>query len=127
MTTWLHEIIAGVWDIEKAPVEWKQALKVPAFKSGNASLLDNYRGISLLSIPGKVYSLLIGKRIKAWPDQQLLDAQCGFRPTRGCNDAIFGLTRVLEEALKRHRNICMCFIDLSKAYDSIPRDLAWEI
>ena len=65
VTTWLHEIIVGVWDIEKAPAAWKQAWIVPAFKSGDASLLDNHRGISLLSIPGKVYRLLIGKSIKA--------------------------------------------------------------
>ena len=100
---------------------------MPVFKSGDATMLDNYRGISLLSIPGKVYSLLIGSRFKEWADQQLLDAQCGFRPSRGCNDAIFGLRRVLEEAMRRHRNSYMCFIDLSKAYDSIPRDLAWKI
>ena len=55
----MHEIIVGGWDIEKAPAEWKQALIVPAFKSGDASLLDNSRGINLLSIPGKVYSLVM--------------------------------------------------------------------
>ena len=127
VTAWLHKIIAGVWATEKAPTEWKLALIVPVFKSGDATVLDNFRGISLLSIPGKVYSLLIGDRFKAWADKQLLDAQCGFRPSRGCNNAIFGLRRVLEEALKQHRNLCMCFIDLSKAYDSIPRELAWNI
>ena len=61
---------------------------VPVFKSGDASVLDNYRGISLLSVPGKVYSMIIGNRLKAWIDTNLLDVQCGFRPNRGCNDAI---------------------------------------
>ena len=126
LTRWLHEVILGVWESERAPAEWKQALIVPVFKSGDKSLLDNYRGISLLSIPGKVYSLIIGERLKKWADQQLLDAQCGFRSERGCNDAIFALRRLHEEALAKQRNIYTCFIDLTKAYDSVNRALAWE-
>lgn len=127
LVVWLHEIIKGVWDTCQAPKEWKQALIVPVFKSGSAALLDDYRGISLLSIPGKVFRMIIGGRLKSWADEQLLDAQCGFRPTRGCADAIFSLKRVHEEALRRQCNMCTLYIDLSKAYDCINRSLAWEI
>ena len=126
VVAWLHEIIVDVWESGKAPPEWKQALIVPLFKSGDAALLDNYRGISLLSIPGKVYSMLIGQRIKAWANEQLLEAQCGFRPARGCSDAIFALRRVQEEAQRRGRNLQICYIDLSKAYDCIDRSLAFD-
>ena len=127
ITAWLHEIILGVWESERAPAEWKQALIVPVFKSGDKALLDNYRGISLLSIPAKVYSLIIGERLKKWADEHLLDVQSGFRPERGCADAIFSLRRLQEEALNKQRNMFTCFIDLSKAYDSIPRALAWDM
>ena len=125
--SWLHRIITATWESEVAPADWKKALIVPVFKSGDASVLDNYRGISLLSIPGKVYSMIIGDRMKEWADEQLLDVQSGFRPHRGCNDAIFSLRRVHEEALRQHRNVYTCFVDLSKAYDSIDRNLAWTI
>ena len=123
----LHEIIVSVWRTEHAPEDWEKALLVPVFKSGDPSVLDNYRGISLLSIPGKVYSMIIGNRLKEWLDEQLLDVQSGFIAHRGCNDAIFALRRVHEEALKQHRNVCTCFVDLSKAYDSIDRPLAFKI
>ena len=42
-------------------------------------LLDNHRGIILLSIPGKVFSMLIGERLKAWVDEKLLDASMRFQ------------------------------------------------
>ena len=79
LVQWLHEIIVEVWESGKAPPDWKKALIVPAFKSGDASMLNNYRGISLLSIPAKLYSMLIGDRIKAWVEHELLEIQFGFR------------------------------------------------
>ena len=125
--SWLYKIIVAAWESEQAPADWKKALIVPVFKSGDACVLDNYRGISLLSVPGKVYSMIIGDRLKDWVDQQVLDVQSGFRPNRGCNDAIFSLRRIHEEAMQHHRNVFTCFVDLSKAYDSIDRDLAWTV
>ena len=124
---WLHDIIVQAWISEKAPEDWKKSLIVPVFKSGDTTILDNYRGISLLSVPSKVYSMLIGERLQEWVDSQLLDVQCGFRSDRGCNDAIFGLRRLHEEAMRKGQAVFTSFIDLSKAYDSIDRKLAWQI
>ena len=124
---WLHEIIVEVWNSGEAPPDWKKALIVPVFKSGDASMLNNYRGISLLSVPAKLYSMLIGDRIKEWVESELLEVQYGFRAERGCMDAIFGLKRLHEEAFRKDQGIFTCFIDLSKAYDSIDRNLAWEV
>ena len=77
--------ITQVWDSEAASANWKKALIVPVFKSGDAPILNNYRGISLLSISGKVYSMIIGNILKAWIDANLLDVQRGSRPSWGCN------------------------------------------
>ena len=40
--------------------EWEEFLGVvvPIFKKGNQRECSNYRGITLLSLPGKVYSLI---------------------------------------------------------------------
>ena len=44
---WLHKIIVETWTSGQAPSDWKSALIVPVFKSGDVTLLDNFRGISL--------------------------------------------------------------------------------
>lgn len=53
---WLTRVIRLVWDRGKAPQEWKDILVTAIPKKGDPSYCDNLRGISLLSIPGKVYA-----------------------------------------------------------------------
>jgi hypothetical protein len=80
MAQWLHRVICAVWVSGKAPVDWKRALLVPLYKGkGSAKLTGNHRPISLLSIPGKVYALLLLSRVNAQIESQLLDCQSAFR------------------------------------------------
>ena len=55
------------------------------------------------------------------------ESQFGFMPGRSTTDAIF----ILKQKIKKHRegqkNIRVTFIDLEKAYDSIPREEIMEI
>jgi hypothetical protein len=62
---------------EQAVVEWKTCTIVPLFKKGDAEVCDNYRGISLLSIPSKVLAKILYKRIEKKIEPQLHEAQCG--------------------------------------------------
>ena len=70
---------------------------------------------------------MLGNRVKEWLDLQLLEVQCGFRPGRGCVDAAFSLRQLHENAVRRGQKLITSFIDLSKAYDSINRPLAWQV
>jgi len=49
---------------------------------------DNFRCISLLSIPGKVYPVVIMARISSHICAQLLDWQTAFRKGRGLTDSL---------------------------------------
>jgi len=50
---WIWRILQKVWNQEQIIDEWRTSIIVPLFKKGDAELCDNYRGISLLSIPSK--------------------------------------------------------------------------
>jgi len=89
---WVHRVILAVWKVGWVSVAWKRALVVPLYKGkGSQQATNNYRGISLLSIPGKVYAMLFMHRVNQIVGANLHEAQCGFRFGRGTVDAMFML------------------------------------
>lgn len=62
-----------------APVAWKQALVVLLYKGkGSQQSTDNYQWINLLSILGKVYTMLFMHRVSQVVGANLHKVQCGF-------------------------------------------------
>ena len=82
---------------------------------------DNYHGISLLSIPGKILANVLLGWLRPVIEPSLLEQQCGFRPQRETIDQIWVLRQVIEKAVEHRSNLHICFVDLSKAFDSVPR------
>ena len=60
------------------PQDWKDSVLVPVFKKNDRLICDNNRGISLLSVPGKVLANILLERLKQSVEPLLLEAQCGF-------------------------------------------------
>ena len=125
---WIHRVILLVWRIEKVPHDWQKAILVPLYKGkGDRSVCDSWRGISLLSVVGKMFLHILLKRLVKIFDSRLSEAQAGFRKGRGCADQIFTIRRVMEQAAEKHKPIYACFIDLKAAYVRItlyPRNYA---
>lgn len=48
-----------IWEEERTPKEWSKATLIPIHKKGDRSNPDNYRGIALLSVAGKVLTRLL--------------------------------------------------------------------
>ena len=99
-------------------------VKLP--KKGDLGNCNNYRGITLLSIPGKVFNRVILNRIKDAVDNTLRDEQAGFRKNRSCTDQIAALRIIIEQSHEWKSPLIINFIDYEKAFDSIDRTL-WKI
>ena len=129
---WLHRVILRVWETGDVPVAWRQAIIVMLYKGkGPKDEAGNYRGISLLSLPGKVFAAIILHRVYLQIDAgevaPLHEAQCGFRRGRGAVDAMFTL-RALGSACKAYGTcFARAYVDFTKAYDSIDREALWRI
>ena len=54
----LHDLIITIWMEEQVPQDWKDSNIVPVFKKGSRKD-SNYRGLSLLSVAGKIMARII--------------------------------------------------------------------
>ena len=53
--------------------------------------------------------------------------QHGFVENRYCAHGINTVAQLQEKAAKRRESLCCVYIDFAKAFDSVPRELAWEV
>jgi len=122
----LYLFCCKVWQEEKLPDEWTKGIIFPIFKDGDKRDTGNYRGITLLSIVGKVYAQVINERLMSYCEKNkvLVEEQGGFRPHRGCPDQLFSLVEILQNRGKKG-TFC-CFIDVKKAFDRVFRAGLWQ-
>ena len=52
--------------------------------------------------------------------------QAGFRKGRGTRDQIASIRWIIEKAGEFQKNIYLCFIDYSKAFDCVDHDKLWK-
>eukprot|EP00117_Sycon_ciliatum_P033454 scpid42513/ scgid5633/ Probable RNA-directed DNA polymerase from transposon X-element; Reverse transcriptase len=126
-TDHLLELLHSVWDSGSVPGDWVNAQLVPIPKKGNLAECDNWRGIALLDVIGKVVARVIQSRLADKLDDVLPDSQCGFRTGRGCADMIFAARQLIEKSYEHEQKCFFIFIDLKKAYDSVPRECLWLV
>ena len=70
---------------------------------------------------------IIQERLQVIAEQLLPDSQCGFRRGRGCVDMIFVARQLMEKTREHEDSLFMMFVDLKKAYDSVPRNALWTV
>jgi exonuclease III len=123
---WLTRVFEVAWKSGRVPMDWQTGVVVPIFKKGDQRECSNYRGITLLSLPGKVYSKVLHSRLTEAVDHKIQDEQCGFRRGRGTTDQLFLLQQIAEKAWEYAQQVYISFVDLEKAYDRVDRRLMWK-
>ena len=112
----------------RVPSDWTKAIIVPVYKGkGSRSECGNYRGISLLSIAGKVYGKIIIERVQQITKMRIREEQGAFKKERGCVDQIFTLRMTVEKMLTKGKKVYAAFMDLEKAYDRIDWGALWDV
>ena len=111
----------------KTPRDWLTGVIIPIFKKGERKQCTNYRWMSLLSLPGKIYAICLKRKRPEIVESKLEDIQCGFRPGRSTLDQIFTLKQIFEKFREYGKDLFACFVDLEKAYDRVPRYKLWKV
>ena len=121
------DLFREVWRAGKVPQDWVDAVIVVILKKGDLSFCDNWRGISLLDVFGKLFARILQQRLQRVAEEELAETQCGFRRGRGCMDMIFCTRQMVEKAIEHREQLFLVFVDLRKAYDSVPHEAMWRV
>ena len=122
----LHDLFRLMWTSEICPDEWKCGTIIKLPRKENLADCNNWRGITLLSVPGKVLGAIILERICESLEQHIREGQAGFRKGKSCADQIFILSNIFEQSVEWRREIVINFIDFKKAFDSLHRPTIWN-
>ena len=98
---------------------------ITLFKKGDLLECGNYRPISLLCHIYKLLMMVIYQRIKEPLTDALQLSQAAYQKGRGTIEQIQTMQQVIEKCNERNRNTVVCFVDFTKAFDSIDPQKLW--
>ena len=115
---YLHRLFNFLFNAGIFPDAWSEGLLVPLHKKGSYTMPENFRGITLLSTLGKLFTRVLNNRYNTWAEDYRIyvEAQYGFRSGRGTVDCIFILHNVITHFINNGQDLYSFFIDFSKAY-----------
>ena len=66
-------------------------------------------------------------KLQQYVNLELPDVQARFRRGRGTRDQIANIHSIIEKVKEFQKNIYFCFIDYTKAFDSVDKNKLWKI
>ena len=124
----LHCLFENVWLSGHIPSEWRDGIIIPVYKGkGSRSQCGNYRPISLLSIPGKVFSQILLQRIQPLLLAKRRPQQSGFTSGRSAMDAVLALRLLASVHREFNQPLNVAYVDIKAAFDSVDRSALWKI
>jgi hypothetical protein len=127
LVSFFSKLFNSILDHGYYPDKWSDSFIVPIFKKGCIDDVCNYRGISLLSTLGKLFTKILNTRLDNWAENYnvYVEAQAGFRKNMGTTDNLFILHGAITHILNQNKSLFVAFIDFKKAFDFIVRDILW--
>ena len=118
----LQILLCRCWEEGYTPQDMRDATIVTLYKNkGDRSDCNSYRGISLLSIVGKVFARVALARLQILASRVYPESQCGFPAGRSTVDMVFSLRQLQEKCREQQMPPYLAFIDLTKAFDLVSR------
>ena len=123
----LEKIFNYILSKQSFPKQWSMGVILPVYKKGDSTEPSNYRGITLVSCFGKLFTVIVNERLKKWALQNdiVTDAQFGFKADYSTIDAIFILESFISKTLRDKKKLYCAFVDLKRAFGSVYRNGLW--
>ena len=122
----LHSLCQQIQKTQQKPQDWKRSVLIPVPKKDSTKECANHQTIVLISHASKVMLKLLYTWLQHYANQELPDVQARFSKGRGTRDQIANICWNIEKAREFQKNIYLCFIDYTKAFDCVDHDNLWK-
>ena len=121
----LVNIFNKIFDSGEFPEEWALGIIIILFNGGERDDLNNYSGITLLSIVGKLLVSILNEHLTKFDEsiKLLHENQDGFRKGYRTTDHLFS---IINHSLNvRKKPLYVCFVDFKRAFDTVSYHILW--
>ena len=119
----LHKNINSCLTEGTFPNDFKKAVVHPIHKKECKTEKSNYRPISILPNPSKIYERLLYDQMYSYFDKFFVKYQCGFRKGYIAQHCLLVMIEKMKEARDKYKVCAAVLSDLSKAFDCLKHDL----
>ena len=123
----LTSIVNQIYSTGEFPDDFLSNIFIPIPKTAKATKCEEYRTICLISHACKIVLHIIKERITPIIEQQLSETQFGFRKGCGTRNAIFVLRTLGQRLLEKKKDLFVCYIDYTKAFDKVNHNKLLQI
>uniref|UniRef100_UPI00109F2E4C uncharacterized protein LOC114596483 n=1 Tax=Podarcis muralis TaxID=64176 RepID=UPI00109F2E4C len=121
----LAVIFENSWRTGEVPADWRRANVVPIFKKGEREDPNNYRPVSLTSIPGKILEQIIKQTVCEHLERNavITNSQHGFLKNKSCQTNLISFFDRITSLVDEGNAVDVAYLDFSKAFDKVPHDI----
>ena len=120
-------LLNSIYNSGEIPEDLLKSVFITLPKSPGATECELHRTISLMSHLTKILLRVLMNRIRKSLRPEISRTQFGFVPDKGTRNAIFTLSMLMERCIEVQRDLYICFIDYSKAFDKVRHDELFNI
>ena len=127
----LERIFKEILRTETVIQGWKQTRVNLIHKGGgkNKCEVKNYRPVAVANTITNIFCGILKEKLTRILEEGKVigEEQSGFRKDRRGTDNLFVMKEIIEHAKKNKRQYYVAFLDIEKAYDTVNREVMWEI
>ena len=127
----IHHLCGQIIEDEEVIVKWNTVKVTLLHKGGKKSKkeIQNYRPVAVVNTIANTFGGIIKKKLERIVENEKIisDEQNGFRRDRRGTDNLYLMREIIDKAKRDGKEVYCAFLDLEKAYDTVNRDIMWEI
>ena len=115
----IHHLFCLSLSQQLIPDEWKCHLITPVHKSGDRSMVKNYRPISLLCVVSKVLERIVYDHTVGFIKNQISSLQFGFLRKRSSIQQLLIFLNIIHSSINSNSQCDVIYLDFGKAFDTV--------